>query len=311
MEPQAIDRRAYPEGMRLWTWAAPDGWLHRRVDWLQAGGRAARGSLLFVGGRGDFIEKYIEALTEWHRRGWAVASFDWRGQGRSKGSIVGGHFDSFDILVEDLAALIDSWRAETAGPHVVVAHSMGGHLLLRLLTARQPGIDAAVLVAPMLAVNSGAIPARLASLIAGGAARLGLGRRPLWGAPLSHAPAGSKRQRVLTSCIERYEDEAYWWAQEPEHASAAPTFGWINAAYRSALAFTDGALRAIRVPLLLIGAKRDALVSPAAICRAAALLPRAELAMLDDCAHEILRERDAVREPVMARIDAFFDEHAR
>lgn len=310
MDVPPIDRRAYPEGMRLWTWPAPDGWLHRRVDWPQAERRRSRGSLLFVGGRGDFVEKYVEAMSEWHRRGWAVASFDWRGQGQSKGDIAGGHFDSFDILIDDLEALIGDWTASTSPPHVVVAHSMGAHMLLRLLVERQPRIQAAVLVAPMIEVNSGLIPAWLARVIAGAAVMTGFGRRPLWGAPLAQAPIGSKRQRVLTSCPERYEDEAYWWQQEPEHVSSAPTFGWLRAAYRSSRTFSNQALRGVRVPILLVATERDALVSPRAIRRVAGLLPGALLAMFNDSAHEILRERDAIREAAMERIDAFLDERA-
>lgn len=311
MDLPPIDRRALAPGMRLWNWPAPDGWRHRRLDWLQPPGRPVRGSLLFVGGRGDFLEKYIEAMTEWHRRGCQVASFDWRGQGRSRGTIVGGHLDSFDVLVEDLDALIGDWAAAAPAPRVVVAHSLGGHLLLRLLIARRPPIAAAVLVAPMIRVNSGLIPAWAARLIARAAARTGFSRRPLWGAPLARGPAGSKRQRVLTSCRDRYEDEAYWWDREPDHAATAPTFGWLDAAYRSARAFTPSALAGIDLPILLLGADRDALVSPAAIRRAARQLPRAELLMLPDSAHEILRERDDVRQQAMARIDRFLDEHAR
>lgn len=177
--------------MRQWQWAAPDGWLHRRLDWPQAAGRPARGGLLFAGGRGDFVEKYIEAMSEWHRRGWSVGSFDWRGQGRSKGGIVGGHLDAFDVLIDDLAALVADWRESAPGPRVAVAHSMGAHLMLRALAEQRVALDAAVLVAPMIEVNSGVIPRALAPLIASGAVRAGLSRRPLWNSGLARAPAGS------------------------------------------------------------------------------------------------------------------------
>ncbi|MGZ8296200.1 MAG: alpha/beta hydrolase, partial [Allosphingosinicella sp.] len=69
-------------------------------------------------------------------------------------------------------------------------------------------------------------------------------------------------------------------------------------------------LAAVETPVLLIGAERDRLVSPAAIRRAAAQLPRAELILYDDSAHEILRERDEVRLRALAAIDAFLDRHA-
>src|SRR3954471_15528068 len=129
----SFDRRAIPPGAAFRTWAAPDGWPYRILDWPQGlegkpargevPGRKQRGSLLFAGGRGDFIEKYLEADAHWHDRGWDVTAFDWRGQGGSRGTIVGGHLDSFDPLVDDLAALIVDWRGRTPGPHVAIGHS--------------------------------------------------------------------------------------------------------------------------------------------------------------------------------------------
>ncbi|HZG47581.1 MAG TPA: alpha/beta hydrolase [Allosphingosinicella sp.] len=309
MTPAPFDRRAHPQGMRLWDWRAPDGWLHRRMDWLAEGGEA-RGSLLFAGGRGDFVEKYLEALAHWRRRGWSVSSFDWRGQGKSKGTIVGGHLDSFDILLEDLAALVEDWRAGGPGPHVIVGHSMGGHMLLRLLIERPPPIAAAVLTAPMIEVNSGPIPPRAARLIAAAASRIGFAQRALWGAPLARAPAGSKRQQVLTNCLERYEDELSWWEREGEFAPSPPTFGWLHASYRSGRLFTRRRLARVDLPILLVGVEQDRLVSADAIRRVAAALPRAELAMFDDCAHEILRERDGPRLAAFARINGFLERHA-
>ena len=75
-------RRVHPPGAVFSTFAAPDGWPLRRMDWLQGEPEAARGDLLFVGGRGDFIEKYLEVYHWWHDRGWNVTAFDWRGGSR-------------------------------------------------------------------------------------------------------------------------------------------------------------------------------------------------------------------------------------
>ena len=47
-----------------------------------------------------------------------------------------------------------------------------------------------------------------------------------------------------------------------------------------------------------------------AIRRAAKLIPGAELVMLEEAAHEILREADPIRIPALGRIDAFLDSHA-
>jgi lysophospholipase len=310
MKVTAIDRRAHPPQARFSVWHPKDRWPIRRMDWLQPPGAVVRGSLIFAGGRGDFIEKYLEPLGHWHERGWNVTSFDWRSQGESRGDIEGGHLDSFDPVVADGAALIADWL-EGEGPHVAVGHSMGGHLLLRILADHQPAIDAAVLVAPMIGINSSPLPPWLAPWIARSLAFAGWSRVPLWPRIDDRFSAGEKRQRILTSCRERHSDEAWWFDQQPGFSLGAPSWGWLAAAYRSIAALGPGKLRAVQTPILLLGTERDRLVSPPAIRRAAGLLPKAELMMFPGAGHEILREVDAVREQALARIDSFFEEHAR
>src|SRR4051794_5614297 len=225
-----FDRRAIPDGAMISSWAAPDGWAIRRLDWRQPKGAAVRGSLLFAGGRGDFIEKYLEADAHWFGRGWIVTAFDWRGQGGSRGTIEGGHYDSFEPVVGDLDALIAAWCNETPGPHVAVGHSMGGHILLRVLAERQPTLDAAVLVAPMIGINSAPMPAAAAAATAAFMTAIGMGRHPAWHQSAEPAPAGSLRQKILTACPERYQDELFWWEKEPGYHLGAPSWGWLKAA---------------------------------------------------------------------------------
>jgi lysophospholipase len=280
------------------------------MDWLQPEGAEARGSLVFANGRGDFIEKYLEALAHWHGRGWNVTSFDWRGQGGSPGDIVGGHLESFDPLVDDLDALVAEWIASTPGPHVAMGHSMGGHLLLRLLAERRSAVRAAVLVAPMIAINAAPIPAWIGRRVARTLAEMGWRERPAWKHNERPAPSGLSRQSYLTSCPDRYADEMWWKEQQPGFLLGPPSWGWLDAAYRSMESVTAARMREIRTPILLLGTPRDRLVSPTAIRRAARLLPDVELAMFEQGAHELLRESDPIRAQVMARIDSFLDARA-
>jgi len=281
------------------------------MDWPQPAGAAMRGSLLFAGGRGDFIEKYLESYAHWHARGWNVTAFDWRGQGASRGDLVDGNVASFDILIDDLAALIAEWAPRSDGPHVAVAHSMGGHLLLRTLVERRPALDAAVLVAPMIRVNSAPLSPGLATWITEFMCRVGRSAVPVWKASARPQPPGSRRQQILTGSAELYADELWWWEQEPGFNLGGPSWGWMRAAFRSAATFRPATLAKVDLPVLLIGTDRDRLVSPEAIRDAARWLPHAELKMYPDAAHEILREADPVRLDALAAIDTFLDEHAR
>jgi lysophospholipase len=65
------------------------------------------------------------------------------------------------------------------------------------------------------------------------------------------------------------------------------------------------------MPLLILAARHDRLVSTPAIQRVAKRIPGARLHIYGrDAAHEILRESDHVRMDALCRIDAFFDEAA-
>lgn len=298
--------RVHPDGAVFSEWLAPDGMVLRRMDWAPGGRGKRAGSLLFVNGRGDFIEKYLETYARFQALGWQVTTFDWRGQGASRGPGEAKALGGFEILVEDLDALILDWLAASPGPHVAIGHSMGAHLLLRTVVDRRPAVDAAVLTAPMLEVNSAPIPIRIAPDIADTAYWLGLGNVPMWKTPAAMLVPGGRRNRNLTGSRERYEDELYWWGVDPTFNIGPPTFGWMRAAFRSrAATFTPEKLRAVQLPVLIIGAEKDRLVSAAAIREAAALLPNVELRMMPDAAHEILRDSDEVRDRALAWIDAF------
>ncbi len=311
MTPESRLARTRPPEADFSWWMASDGQRLRRMDWRQSEGERARGKLLFLGGRADFIEKYFEAYGHWHRAGWNVTALDWRGQGLSVGEKAPENPGSFKAFIEDLEGFRASWQSEGEGPFVAIGHSMGGHLLLRHLVEHSPSLDAIVLVAPMLLVNGAPVPDWLAPNFAEFMCMIGLRGKPMWKTPQALNRPGSRRQALLTGCRERYEDELWWWEQQPEFKLEAPSWGWIRAAYRSSMkSFTPAKLARVQTPVLLLGTELDRLVSPAEIRRAARLLPRAELLMFGDSAHEILREEDRIRDQALERIDTFLAANA-
>ena len=269
-------------------------------------------------GRSDFYEKYLESFDHWHRGGWNVTSADWRGQAGSgrlgRGRAV-GHIDDFATWVDDFARLWDGWRASARPPHVLVAHSMGGHIVLRALAERRVDPAATVVAAPLLGLlpGLGRVPAswlhRLARLIAS----LGDPRRPAWRGSEQPGWVPPGRFRRLTHDPDRYADEIWWWAARPELAMGPPSWGWIEAALRSCLLLrTPGILERIDRPVLMLATSADRLVEFGAIEQAAARIPGARLEVFGkEARHELLREEDGVRDRVLQLIDRFLDSHAK
>lgn len=310
----AFDRRAIPEAALETRWRAADGHDIRRIDWLLPQG-ALRGSLLFLPGRGDCYEKYLETLDEWHAQGWRVTAIDWRFQalsGRGGNDATTGHVEDFSIWLDDLAAFWEKWAASTPGPHVLVGHSMGGHLALRAVAEARIAPDALVLTAPMLGLLPDTVPSALLLRAARMIARLGDVRRPAWRASEKPGALPAERERLLTWDDARYADESWWREQRPDLAMGPASWGWIIAALQSIrLLAAPGVLEAIEVPVLMLATKVDRLVSYRAIAEAARRMPRAELVTYgEEARHEILREADPVRDAALVRIGEFLDRHA-
>jgi lysophospholipase len=310
----AIDRRAIPADARESTWTAIDDHEIRRIDWPGAGDRP-RGSILFLPGRGDFYEKYLETLEEWHRAGWRVTASDWRGQagsGRLGKDPVTGHVENFSIWVDDLAYLWARWVDETPGPHVLAAHSMGGHLVLRVLAERRLAPDAVVLSAPMTGINGPPLPLVMLHAAARLMCNVGDPTRPAWKWSEKPGETPAHRADLLTHDPVRYADEQWWRDHRPELVMGPASWRWVERAYASWRKLeAPGALEAVTVPVLIVSTSADKLVSHPANVAAAKRLPKGEIMALGtEAAHEVLREIDAVRDPIMARIAAFLDKAA-
>jgi lysophospholipase len=295
-------RRTYPEDAHIGMIEAADGWPLRVFDW-PAPETGARGSILFQTGRGDCFEKYIEAFRQWHAQGWGITAFDWRGQGYSgrttKNKRV-GHIDDFSIWVNDLADFYAHWAAVTPGPHIVMGHSMGGHLVLRALVEKRIAPDGAVLIAPMLGFDAPGIARPLVKMLAA----IVPDHIPAW--PGNEKPGlFASRQGYLTHDDDRFADEVWWRQQKPEIVLGPPSYQWLNAAFRSYdVIEVDGGLEAVTTPMTILGTAGDQLVSPKAIRRVAARLLNAHLTMFNkSVAHEILRESNGPRGSALAAID--------
>lgn len=307
----AFERRTFAPQTQLRDWRAPDGWPLRTLRCLPEG--EARGTIVFLNGRADFIEKYLESYGAFLEWGYAVATLDWRGQGLS-GRLGDhphkGHQADFDTLVRDLAAWINDAAEELPQPFYLVAHSMGGHIALRYLAEHSGSFGSfgagAVLLAPMLGLRTGGIPSPVTKRLArwmvsrGRAGEFAPTQRP-HGAWQSSA----LRQGALTSDAERFADEVWWTQRNPALALGGVTYGWLDAAFRSLdRLHTPGYLQGVRTPVLILLPEHEQVVDPVAARHVAAHLPDCRLEVIPAGRHELLRDTDTVRSATLAAIRA-------
>lgn len=313
-----IDRRSIPAHARETRWLAADGHAIRRIDWpgkTEHADGSKRGSILFLPGRGDAYEKYLETMEEWHRAGWRVTGADWRGQagsGRLGEDATTGHVGDFRVWVDDIAALWRIWAADTPGPHILAAHSMGGHLALRAVAEGMVKPDALVLSAPMLGMAGPPLPLGALQAVAKLMASIGPATRPAWKWSEKPGEIPAMREALLTHDADRYADELWWREHRPELVMGPGSWGWVERAYASTRAlFATGVLEHTTTPTLMVATTNDKLVKFAAIERACQRMPNCELIKFgNESRHEILREADPVRNRAMQAIARYLDRMA-
>ncbi len=290
------------------TVTRPDGTVLRYGTWPADPAVRPRGTVFILTGRSEFVEKYAETAGDLAGRGFATVAFDWRGQGlstRDPPEDTTGHLDDFDPLVADAEAVWQAVVAAAPQPVVVLAHSMGGGLALRLL-ARRPGrAAAAILTAPM--VDPIALPGlrRLARILAPAMVRRGRGR----GHPPGEAWALDEAYLAgtnphLTSDPRRGAVQRAWVRRNPALGVRGVTWGWLAAAFRSGEA-VRAAAPAVTIPVLMVLAGRETLVDNRAAMRVAARMPDCTVLRYRESRHEILMEADAIRARFWRDVDAF------
>lgn len=272
-----------------------------------------RGTVCLFSGRGEFIEKYFEVIAELRRRGFAVATLDWRGQGGSYRSLpdkTRGHITSFTAYDRDLVRFMkDVVLPDCPPPYVAMAHSMGANILLR--HAVEPGswFERLVLCAPMIAIAPARLkyPLAFAQAYAETASLAGMAARFVPGGTSEPIEAGDYEGNLLTTDRERFERNKAVLKAAPQLGLGSPTFGWLRAALRSCNTIAaPGYPEQVKVPALLFAPAGDEIVSVAAIERFAVGLKVGTHILMPGARHEILQESDGVRRRFWAAFDAYF-----
>ena len=136
-----------------------------------------RGSIVLLGGRSEFIEKYQETIEELIHRRYAVYTFDWRGQGMSDRQLANRHkgfVNTFDDYLVDLSAFVTRIvEPEAVRPIIFLAHSMGAHLALRYLHEYPATIERAVLTSSLIDIAASGLNRELMKRVVRLATRTG------------------------------------------------------------------------------------------------------------------------------------------
>jgi lysophospholipase len=284
-----------------------DGVTLRFARWAPPPGR--KGTVVLLQGRAEFIEKYYATVRDLRARGFAVATFDWRGQGLSDRALSDrrkGHVRNFAEYAVDLEAIMEQVVLPDCPPPIfAIGHSMGAAIGIRACHDGNRWFERMVLSAPMIALPRGQRMLGLAGALTRCARLVGRGGAYV---PGGSAAAGNENflGNQLTSDPVRFARNTAILEAAPELGLGAPTIAWVDSALRLMKRFADPSYAAtIRQPILLVAAGRDEIVStPATETFGTNLLAGRHL-ILPGARHEILQEQDQYRGQFWAAFDAF------
>ena len=307
----SLARNPIPSGAVVGTFAGHDGTILRYARWDATRG-PRRGTCCVFTGRGEFIEKYFEVIADLRRRGYAVAMHDWRGQGASARALANprkGHVRRFAEYDADLTRFMkDVVLPDCPPPYIALAHSMGGNILLRNATIQGSWFDRMVLTAPMLALADEKVPVpqAVARFLAHALGHGPTGQFYVFGGSDMPEEVKSFEGNALTSDPERFERNKQIVETAPQLALGSPTISWLRAAYQSCndVMRPEFSLR-VRVPLLLVAAGQDRIVSSSATEELASRLKIGARVVIGGARHEILQEREEIRQRFWAAFDAY------
>lgn len=277
---------------------------------------AAKATVVVVNGRTESYLKYQELAYELTQQGYQVLMFDHRGQGLSSRLTDNphkGHIDDFQQYVDDMHQLLSRTVGQSSDPQplYLLGHSMGGAISTLYLQQHPEVFQKAALSAPMHGIRGTLIydeadACRLAAVVSlfstegyAGFADKAYTARPF---------AGNE----LTGSEPRYLWMQDLYQQQPQLQLGGATWGWLNQACAVLPQMPQQADR-INIPLLLLQAEQDSIVSAAAqqqFCAALEQNPRSGciggVQVIQGAKHELLFEQDAIRQQALQKILAHF-----
>jgi len=307
MDLVSIPANPVPEGVVTGMLTTPDGVSIRYARWHPPPGR--KGTVCVFLGRAEFIEKYFETVRALRAQGFAVAILDWRGQGGSErllGDIRKGHVGDFSEYETDVETFMTEIVLPDCPPPIfAIGHSMGGSVMLRMARRGNRWFDRVVLSAPLikLAGARGTSYPRIAAKVMRYA---GMGSTYVPGGNGTPIAVGPFLNNNATSDPVRYARTKAVLEAAPELGIGSPTVSWLDAAYRAMAEFANPAFAGkVRLPLMLIAAGRDQVVSTAAIEEIAIRLRAGSHLIVAGSRHELLMEQDSYRAQFWAAFNAF------
>ncbi len=265
-------------------------------------------SLVIVPGRTEPAFKYTELIYDLKDAGFNIFIMDHQGQGESDRLLPDsnkGHVVEFKNYVNDFEFFIQQVvyaRAKKTNPIYMIAHSMGGAIATHYMSTHPKVFTKAVLVAPMFEMNTSPYSETVARYYAKLLLKTGKGANyaPDYGPYLPENDTFEKN--VQTHSETRFLASKYIFTNFPALVLGGPTARWVHESLKATKKIDR---LPVEAPVLILQAGLDQVVKPArqeSFCKKG----MCELVTYPEAFHEILMEKDSIRDEALNEIKLFF-----
>jgi len=270
----------------------------------------ARGTVLLMPGRTEFIEKYSLVARELGAQGYATMAIDWRGQGLADRLLDDprvGHVEQFSDYQKDVVAMVQlAHELAMPRPWHVLGHSMGGAIALRavlegldVLSARFTGPMWGILIAPGMRQLAWGL--YYASGWTGQSHRL-----PPTTSYDNYIASSEFPGNTLTNTEEMWDYMKSQITAHPELTIGGPSVRWLGQALSECRYLMQSAPPA--VPAICFVGENESIVDREKMRLRMANWPGGSFQIVNDAQHEILMESTDIRAKVINDMLGLFEQ---
>ncbi len=160
---------------------------------------------------------------------------------------------------------------------------------------------------PMFSINTKPIPNIISRMLVKGMNFFGLSKAYIWGGG-QYDPGKKFTGNDLSHSKERFELNKTIIGSFPQAALGSPTFGWLNQSFSAMSSIRNSSTGVAELPpILLLSGTEDSVVGfgpQKDICES---VPNCQLQRIAGAKHELLMEKDSIRDEVFRMIVEFVE----
>lgn len=300
------DMVGVPQGGQAYWLQTSDGIRIRVGVWRPEG--EARGTVLMLPGRTEYIEKYGDTAGELARRGFATLVIDWRGQGLADRLLDDkrlGHVNVFTDYQLDLAAAMKLARQiELPAPFHLIGHSMGGGIGLRAVMEGLP-VQSCAFTGPMWGIYMSPMVKPFGWALSHMAPMVGMGTRlPPSTRHEGYVTAHAFDGNALTTEPSMYKMMQDQIAAHPELGIGGPTLVWLRESLMECRALAQRP--SPDLPCVTFLGSGEQIIDCDDVRQRMDRWPRGRLEIVQGARHEVLMETPQIRANVFDQLEALF-----